>query len=89
MLNFIASHIMARTTLDIDTPLLKDLKRLQKKQKKSLGRLVSDLLAEALAQHRSGPRRTEPFEWASQDMKPLVDVDDKERLYAVLDESRR
>ena len=79
---------MARTTLDIDTPLLKDLKRLQKKNKKSLGRLVSDLLVEALAKHRPTRRRAPVFTWASQDMKPLVDITDKEALYAVLDGSR-
>lgn len=78
---------MARTTLDIDTPLLKDLKRLQKEQKKSLGRLVSNLLAEALATHRSGRQRSRAFVWTSQDMKPLIDISDKDRLYAVLDES--
>lgn len=44
----LASRIM-RTTIDIDDPVLKDLKRLQKRQGKSLGRLVSDLLAQALA----------------------------------------
>ncbi len=79
---------MARTTIEIDTPLLKDLKRLQKEQKKSLGRLMSELLAEALAQHRSGRQRKKAFKWASQEMKPLVDISDKQ-LYAVLDEPRR
>lgn len=84
----LTSNIMARTTIDIDTPLLKDLKRLQKEQKKSLGRLVSDLLTEALAQHRLRRRPPRAFHWVSQDMKPLIDIADKERLYAVLDESR-
>ncbi|KAB2867691.1 MAG: antitoxin, partial [Burkholderiaceae bacterium] len=37
-----------RTTIDIDDPILKDLKRLQRREGKSLGRLVSDLLAQAL-----------------------------------------
>ena len=34
-----------RTTLDIDGPILRELKKLQIKEGKSLGRLVSDLLA--------------------------------------------
>jgi hypothetical protein len=42
-------HQMMRTTLDIDAPLLRELKQLQKKEKKALGAIVSDLLAEALA----------------------------------------
>ncbi|MEZ5727162.1 MAG: hypothetical protein R3E48_03590 [Burkholderiaceae bacterium] len=41
-----------RTTIDIDDPILKDLKRLQRREGKSLGRLVSDLLAQAWRQHR-------------------------------------
>ena len=41
-----------RTTLDIDDPVLKDLKRLQQRQGKSLGRLASDLLALALTETR-------------------------------------
>ncbi|MFQ5938274.1 MAG: hypothetical protein ACE5LB_17870 [Acidiferrobacterales bacterium] len=79
---------MTRTTIDIDTPLLKDLKRLQKQQKKSLDRLVSDLLAEALAQHRSKRPRPRAFEWTSQDMQAFIDISDKNGLYVTLDESR-
>jgi len=37
-----------RTTIDIDDPILKEVKRLQAQQGKSLGRLVSDLLAQSL-----------------------------------------
>jgi hypothetical protein len=43
-----------RTTLDIDDPILRDLKRLQQREGKSLGRLVSDLLAQSLAAQRLG-----------------------------------
>ena len=53
------------TTLDIDDPVLKDLKRLQKRQGKSLGRLVSDLLAQALAHTRVEDDKTPPFSWVS------------------------
>ena len=44
---------MPRTTIDIDAPILRDLKRRQKQEGKSLGRLVSDLLAQALHQTQS------------------------------------
>ena len=37
-----------RTTLNIDDTVLRALKRLQKKEKKPLGQLVSELLALAL-----------------------------------------
>ena len=42
---------MPRTTLNIDAPVLEDLKRLQKKENKALGTLVSELLVQALALH--------------------------------------
>lgn len=76
---------MARTTLDIDTPVLKELKRLQRSEGKSLGRLVSDLLGEALAGRRqeSTPRE---LVWTAQDMGALVDIRDKAALHAALDE---
>lgn len=79
---------MARTTIDIDTPILKDLKRLQKRERKSLGRLVSDLLAEALARYRSGSVEDRELQWRSQRMNPLIDIADKEAVYAALDDSR-
>jgi hypothetical protein len=77
---------MARTTLDIDTPLLEELKRMQKKEKKSLGALVSHLLAEALANRsrRRAPRRE--FHWVSRAMGARIDISDKDALYAALDE---
>ena len=88
MLDRISSYIMTRTTIDIDKPILKDLKRLQKREQKSLGRLVSDLLADALARHRSNTTEQRDFTWRSRPMKALVDIADKEAVYAMLDESR-
>ena len=46
------------TTLDIDAPILKDLELLGKRERKSLGQLASELLAEALSQRRG--RSTPP-----------------------------
>lgn len=88
MLDLISSDIMVRTTIDIDTPILKDLKRLQKRERKSLGRLVSDLLAEALARYRSGSLEDRELQWRSQRMNALIDIADKEAVYAALDDSR-
>ena len=88
MLALISSNIMPRTTINIDTPILKDLKRLQKRERKSLGRLVSDLLAEALARYRSGSPEDRELQWRSQRMNPLIDIADKEAVYAALDDSR-
>jgi len=76
---------MPRTTVDIDAPLLRDLKRLQKREGLSLGRLVSELLAEALGQ-RHLPRPQPPtFEWRSRPMGARVDLADKEAIQAALE----
>jgi hypothetical protein len=75
---------MARTTLDIDTPLLRELKELQKKEGRSLGRIVSQLLAEALA-HRKTSRRGPPFAWTIRPMGARVDLSDKDAVYRILD----
>lgn len=75
-----------RTTLDIDDPILKDLKRLQKQEGKSLGRLVSDLLAEVLGQRRARARRRPPFRWISRPMHARVDLDDHDAVLDAMDE---
>jgi predicted AAA+ superfamily ATPase len=74
-----------RTTVDIDPPILNDLKRLQKREGKSLGRLMSDLLAEALGRRRIRAEPPPPFTWNVTRGKPLVDLADKDGLYEILD----
>jgi len=74
---------MPRTTVDIDAPILRDLKRLQRREGKSLGRLISDLLATALAKEPDRPRT--PFRWTSKAMGARVDVTDKDTVYSILD----
>lgn len=75
---------MPRTTLDIDAPILRDLKRRQKRERKSLGRLVSDLLAQALGPGGAAPPPAQ-FNWVSQRMDARIDLADKEALRAALD----
>ena len=70
--------------MDIDTPVLQEIKRLQQIAGTSLGRLVSDLLGEALAGRRRDPTPRQ-LEWTTQDMGALVDIRDKEALHAALD----
>jgi hypothetical protein len=76
-----------RTTLDIDDPILKDLKRLQRREGKPLGRLVSDLLAQALAAARRTSRPTPPFRWIAKPMRPRVDLADKHALLDAMDDT--
>lgn len=75
---------MPRTTLDVDAPILKELKKLQKREKKSLGRLATELLAQALKERGRGPKPP-PFRWISQPMGLKIDLTDKEALYSILD----
>ncbi len=76
---------MSRITVDIDGTLLKELKALQKKEKQSLGQIMSQLLAEALFQKRKTPRVSK-LHWVSRPMKARVDFFDKETLYTLPDE---
>jgi hypothetical protein len=76
-----------RTTLDIDDPILREVKAIHQREGRSIGAVVSELLAEALARRR--PSRARPsFRWASRPMKSLVDLADKETVYAALDSDR-
>jgi hypothetical protein len=75
---------MARTTVDIEGPVLREVKALQKREKTSLGKLISRLLAEALSRRKTGapaPR----LKWATRSMGELVDLTDKEAVHAALD----
>lgn len=76
---------MSRTTIDIDAPILRELKRLQKRKRKSLGRLVSDLLAHALGPRGARAPDRREFSWISRPMGARVDLADKEAVRAELD----
>ena len=75
---------MARTTIDIDKPILMEVKNLQKKDGRSIGKIVSQLLSEALA-HRKSKARVPRFKWRSRRMGALVDLSDKDAHYKILD----
>jgi hypothetical protein len=74
-----------RTTVNIDDPILKELKELQKKRGKSLGRVISDLLAQALRSHGEKQKPDKPFSWISQPMEARIDLDDKDALYEAME----
>jgi len=82
----ITSRIMTRTTLNLDEPVLADLKRLQRKEGKSLGDLASELLAVAIAERKRGKAQPVRLKWISRPMTALVDLNDKEAVFAALDE---
>jgi hypothetical protein len=74
-----------RTTIDIDAPVLKDLKKLQKKEGKSLGRLISDLLAQAIGERKSAKAPAKPPRWISKAMGARIDLADREALYSAME----
>jgi hypothetical protein len=75
---------LARTTLDIDASVLAELKRLQRERRQSLGALVSELLARALADEHDRSSQAE-FQWFSKPMGAKIDLEDKEALNRILD----
>lgn len=77
-----------RTTIDIDDPILKELKKLGKKEGKSLGRMISDLLALALRARKTSGQRPVVPSWISRDMSARINLNDKEALYAALDQQK-
>jgi hypothetical protein len=74
----ITSRIMPRTTLDLDPSVLAELKRRGRREGKSLGRVVSELLAEGL--HRADLPARDPFAWKSSRMNARIDLDDAEAV---------
>jgi len=78
---------MARTTLDIDAPVLAALKRIRRAQGKTLGKLVSELVARALSEEQARVRPVaRRLAWKAQPMGEKVDLEDREAVWAVLDE---
>lgn len=80
-----ASRIM-RTTIDIDGSVLAELKVLGQHEGKSLGRLVSDLLAAALAGHRQGLEPVaKPIHWVAKPMQARVDLADRDAVFDAME----
>jgi hypothetical protein len=75
---------MPRTTVDIDASVLRELKKRQELEGKTLGQLVSELLAKAIESESDTEPR--PFSWVTKDLQPRVDLEDKDALWSVLDE---
>ncbi len=86
MLEALASRIMARTTIDLDPAVLRELKARGAQEGRSLGAVASDLLAAALKQ-RSDAVNPPDFRWQTASLGvPLVDLEDREAVRRVLDE---
>jgi hypothetical protein len=82
------TSIIMRTTLDIDDPILREVKAIHEKEGRSMGAVVSELLADALGRRRGSGTRPTRFHWTSRPMNALVDLGDKDAVYAALDVDR-
>lgn len=74
---------MPRTTIDIDAAVLRELERRKLKEGKTLGRLVSELLASALRRDDEPPTL---FSWTTRRMDARVDLEDKESVRNAMNE---
>ena len=74
-----------RTTLDIETPILREVRRVAERQGRAMGAVVSELLADALSR-RSRTAAPAPLAWTSGRMGARVDLEDKDAVHAILDE---
>ena len=75
---------MPRTTLNIDSSVLEELKRRQGALGLPLGDLVSKLLAEALTESQTAPPKPD-FSWSTAPMEARVDLEDSEAVHRLLD----
>jgi hypothetical protein len=73
-----------RTTIDIDSSVLEELRRRQRRENKSLGQLASELLAHALAM-TADEHPPAPLEWTVAPMRARVDLEDRDAVQRILD----
>lgn len=75
---------MARTTVDLDPSVLRELKRRARDEHKSLGAVISEIVGPALAEDRR-TRKPPRFRWRTAQMgPPKVDLEDKDTVRRAL-----
>jgi hypothetical protein len=74
-----------RTTLDLDPSVLRELKERGVREGKSIGKVASALLAQALSEQKEPEEQ--PFKWNVAPMRARVDLSDRDAVYRALDET--
>ena len=76
-----------RTTIDIVDPVLAEVRREKERAGKTLGEVVSELLAEGLAARarQDQAAHRQKLRWVAKDLRCRIDLRDKEALWALLD----
>jgi hypothetical protein len=77
-----------RTTVDIDAPVLREVKALHETEGRSMGVIISELLADAIARRKAASLARSTFRWTSRPMRALVDLSDKDAVYAAINADR-
>jgi len=77
---------MPRTTINLDTSVLRHLRRRQSSEQRPLSELVNQLLARALAETETGEGSGRPLRWTARDMGARVNLEDKEAVRRALDQ---
>jgi len=78
---------MARTTIDLDPSVLRELRRRSSREGKSMGQVASELLARAVSESADLP--APDFRWSAESLgTPLVDLEDPEAVRRALDDRR-
>ena len=78
---------MARTTIDLDPSVLRELRRRGAREGKSMGQVASELLARVVATDADAPAPA--FAWTSARLGPArIDLEDKEAVRRALEADR-
>lgn len=77
---------MPRTTVNIDASVLNELKRRARRERKSVGRLISEITGATL-KNQDDARTPHDFSWTAHALGARVDLEGKEALHRKLDES--
>lgn len=75
---------MARTTIDLDPTVLRELKRRARREGKSLGRVASEVLSAAL-EPEAPQAPPAPLAWSARPMGARVDLEDAEAVRRALE----
>lgn len=69
---------MTRTTIDLDPSVLAALRTRSRRERKTLGRLASELLTVALDGEEAPTEQ--PFTWIARPMRARIDLEDKDAV---------
>lgn len=73
--------------MNIDSVVLRELKRRGRRERKSLGELMSELLADAIRRRGEDDRPgAGELQWTARPMTARVDLEDKEALHRAIDQ---